>query len=271
MLAVVDLGVRDQSYVVFGGTRGMGLAAASALVADGAAVAVVGRDASRARQAADELSALGVGRAIGLAGDLGVADAADRLLDAAEDELGVLRGVAVTTGLGMRGQRGLLEATDEDWEATFTDVLLGTVRACRAAAKRLVDAGGGSIVTTSAYSIRAPKPHQAPYGSLKAGVATHTKSMAKAFGPMGVRANCVCPGATETDVLAGMRVAVAEERGWPVEEALERVMVEEWGMKVALGRAGTAAEVGDAIAFLLSERAAYITGALLNVDGGTDF
>src|SRR5690606_19181032 len=132
-------------------------------------------------------------------------------------------------------------------------------------------AGGGAIVTTSAYSIRAPKPHQAPYGALKAGVATLTKALAKAHGPDGVRVNCVCPGATETDVLAAMRVAVARDRGWPEEEALERVMAEEWGMKVALGRAGTAAEVGDTIAFLLSARSGYTTGAVLNIDGGTDF
>jgi 3-oxoacyl-[acyl-carrier protein] reductase len=148
---------------------------------------------------------------------------------------------------------------------------MGTVRVCRAAAARLVDAGGGSIVTTAAYSIRAPKPHQAPYGSLKAAVATLTKSMATTFGPNGVRANCVCPGATETDVLAAMRLRVAADRGWPEDEALERVMAQDWGMRVALGRPGTARELGDVIAFLLSERASYVTGALVNVDGGTDF
>jgi 3-oxoacyl-[acyl-carrier protein] reductase len=102
-------------------------------------------------------------------------------------------------------------------------------------------------------------------------VATLTKSIAKAYGPQGVRANCVCPGATETDILAAMRVALASDRGWPEAEALERAMVEDWGMHVALGRAGTPADIGDVIAFLLSERAAYVSGALLNVDGGTDF
>jgi len=98
-----------------------------------------------------------------------------------------------------------------------------------------------------------------------------TKNLAKSFGHQGIRANCVCPGATETEILASLRVSVAESKGWPIEEALERVMAEEWGMKVALGRAGKPEELGDVIAFLLSERASYLTGALINVDGGTDF
>ncbi len=77
----------------------------------------------------------------------------------------------------------------------------------------LVDGGGGSIVTTAAYSIRAPKPHQVPYAALKAGVATLTKDIAKAYGPDGIRANCVCPGATETEILAAMRVALRRASG----------------------------------------------------------
>jgi NAD(P)-dependent dehydrogenase (short-subunit alcohol dehydrogenase family) len=267
----MDLGVRDRAFVIFGGTRGIGFAAAHALACDGARIAIVGRDADRATRAATSLADASGGRAIAIAGDLCTDGEAERVLEAAQNELGPLRGIAVTTGLGMRGQHGLLDGSDDDWRHTFDDVLLATVHACRAAVPLLVAAGGGAIVTTAAYSVRAPKPHQVPYASLKAAVATHTKAVAKAFGPQGVRANCVCPGATETEILASMRAAYARDRGWPEEEALERAMVEDWGMHVALGRAGKPSEVGDVIAFLLSERAGYLTGALLNIDGGTDF
>jgi NAD(P)-dependent dehydrogenase (short-subunit alcohol dehydrogenase family) len=266
----MDLEVRDRVYAVFGGTRGIGYAAARALVNDGASVAVIGRDADRAAAAAGSLSEIG-GRAIGLTADLGADGDAEQALARAQEALGAVRGVAVTTGLGIRGQRGLLEATDDDWRDTLDDVLQATVRACRAAVPLLIEAGGGAIVTTAAYSVRSPKPHQVPYATAKAAVATMTKAIAKSFGPQGVRANCVCPGATETEILAAMRVAFARDRGWPEDEALERAMVEEWGMNVALGRAGKPAEVGDVIAFLLSDRAGYVTGALLNIDGGTDF
>jgi 3-oxoacyl-[acyl-carrier protein] reductase len=267
----MDLGVAGRGYLIFGGTAGIGRAAARALAADGADVAIAGRRADRGESAAAELSESTGSRVVALTGDLTEPGSAERVVREAADALGGLRGVAVTVGLGMRGQHDLLTATDEDWSATFEDVLLSVSRACRAAVPVLVEQGGGAIVTTAAYSIRAPKPHQVPYGALKAGVATLTKAVAKAYGPSGVRANCVCPGATETEVLAAMRQGVAEQRGWPVEEALERVMVEEWGMQVALGRAGRPEELGDVIAFLLSERASYLTGATVNVDGGTDF
>jgi 3-oxoacyl-[acyl-carrier protein] reductase len=267
----MDLGVRGQGFLIFGGTAGIGLATATALAADGAALVLVGRDEDRAAREAAELSRRHHTPVQPICGDLDQAGEAERITERAVAELGGLRGMAITTGLGARGQRDLLAATDADWAATFEDVLLATARACRAALPALIEGGGGAIVTTAAYSVRAPKPHQAPYASMKAAVATLTKALAKSHGPDGVRANCVCPGATETAVLSAMRTRLAEEHGWPHETALERALAEKWGMHIALGRAGRPEEVGDVIAFLLSARSSYLTGALINVDGGTDF
>src|SRR5262245_26629966 len=117
----MDLGVRGRAYVIFGGSRGIGFAAAHALARDGASVAVVGRDAERAGASARLLADAGEGRAIALNGDVSVDGEADRVLAEASDQLGPIRGVTVTTGLGMRGQRSVLDATDDDWRHTFDD------------------------------------------------------------------------------------------------------------------------------------------------------
>ena len=98
-----------------------------------------------------------------------------------------------------------------------------------------------------------------------------TKGVAKSYGGRGIRANCVCPGAIETDAMHAMRGILAADRGIPFDEAIERVMVEEWKMNVAMGRPGRPEEVGELVTFLLSPKAGYLTGALVNIDGGTDF
>lgn len=183
------------------------------------------------------------------------------------DFLGRLDGIAVTTGT--KGQMPI-ESTDDEWTAAFRDLLLGVSRSVEAALPHLIESRG-TVVTTAAYSVRSPELVRLPYASLKGSVALFTKGIAKAYGAKGIRANCICPGAIETDALHAMRQRISDERGWPYETALERVMVEEWGMHVALGRPGQPEEVGDLIAFLLSPRAGYLTGALVNIDGGTDF
>jgi len=264
----MDLGVAGRSYLIVGGTAGMGLAAARVLASEGARVAVAGRDAERARDAVSQLDGP---PAVAIAGDVSHPGEAARVVGEAVAAFGGLDGIAVTTGTSRAAHSPLGQAGDDVWEEAFEDVLMGTVRPVRAALPHLVAGGGGTIVTTAAYSIHAYHPARLPYVTLKSGVAAFTKTIAKEFGSQGVRANCVCPGAIETDGLAAMRAQLAADLGVPPDGVLERVMVEEWHMNVALGRPGRPEEVGDLFAFLLSQRAGYLTGAVVNIDGGTDF
>jgi NAD(P)-dependent dehydrogenase (short-subunit alcohol dehydrogenase family) len=262
----MDLGVRGKGIVIVGGTSGMGLATAQVLAAEGASLVLAGRDRERAQRAVASLPE-GAGAAHAMSVDVRHEGAVDQLLREAVDALGRLDGIAVMTGL--TGHEPMT-VTDAVWTEVFEDVLLGTVRAVRAALPHLVDRGG-SIVTAAAYSIRAPDAHRLPYSTLKSAVATFTKGVARTYGSQNVRANCIAPGAIETEGMHALRRMLADQRGWPFEEAIERVMVDEWHLDVALARPGKPIEVGELVAFLLSERAAYLTGALINIDGGTTF
>jgi NAD(P)-dependent dehydrogenase (short-subunit alcohol dehydrogenase family) len=264
----MDLGVGGRNYLIVGGTAGMGLAAAQLLASEGGRIAVTGRDKARADAA---VARIGGPFATAVVGDVSQAGEAERVVAAATESLGGLDGIAVTTGTS-RAAHSSLDAADESvWTEAFDDVLMGTVRAVRAALPSLVEGGGGTVVTTAAYSIHAYHPARLPYVVMKSGVAAFTKTVAKEYGRRQVRANCVCPGAIETDGLAAMRHQLAEARQVPPEGVLERVMVEEWHMDVALGRPGRPEEAGELFAFLLSPRAGYLTGAVINIDGGTDF
>jgi 3-oxoacyl-[acyl-carrier protein] reductase len=260
----VDLGLRDKAFVIIGGSAGMGLAAAHVLAADGASIVVVGRDEARAKNAAAALSESGAASAHGLAHDASRPGEAVAAVGQAVGLLGGLDGIAITMGTaGMMP----IDSDDEAWEAAFRDVLLATTRSVQAALPHLA-ATKGAIVTTAAYSARSPHEPRLPYASLKAAVSTFTRGIARTHGKDGIRANCIAPGAVETDALHAIRGYVAENKGYPYDEALERALVEDFGFDAALGRPGQPDEVGALIAFLLSQRCGFLTGQTIGIDGG---
>lgn len=268
----MDLGLEGRNFVIVGGTYGMGWGAATCLAADGANVALLARDADRAAAKAAELTAEFGVRAVGIPADGAKRDGnLQAAIDRAAEELGPLRGLAVTAG-PMNKQGRFLEHEDDSWDWYYEAILMMTVRANRAVIPHLQRNGGGTIVNTSAYSIRGTKKRIAPYTAMKAALATMSKVLAKTYAEDGIRVNVFCPGMFDTNIDGG-RERQAKELGVPVEEALYTMLSTnpEWAMPVALARAGLPHEAGEMIAFMLSDRAAYMTGAWVNVDGGTDF
>jgi len=266
----VDLGVRGKSYVILGGSRGMGYETARLLAAEGAKLTLMSRTESEltatARRLTDEFGV----EVLAAPADAMTPGAVEKVVAASLERFGPPRGMLAASGLTYHNGT-ILEASDEDWEYNFQDVLMGTVRAARAVLPAMLEAGGGQIVTIGAYSARAAKSFLFPYASLKAAITNFTKNVAKTYGGQGIRANCVCPGSFATVRVNAMLDRLVEERGFDRAAAGRYLIAEEFKMPVAMGRPGQPNEAGELIAFLLSERAGYLNGAIINIDGGTDF
>ena len=263
----MDLGLHDKTVLIVGATGGIGAATARRLAAEGANVALVARGKAELAALRTEIGAGGA-KVLALAADAAAPGALDAVVAEATEHFGALHGLAVIAG-PMGARAPFHELRDEDWERYFRYGLMIAVAACRAAIPELCKVEGGAVVLTAAYSLRAQKPALIAYTAFKASVASMAKNLAKTYGSKGVRVNCIAPGVIEKDAENSRELArrygVAEER------ARYEYVRREFGMEVALERAGRHAEFADPIAFLLSSRASYVTGALLNIDGGTDF
>ncbi len=240
----MDLGLRDRVYLVTGGSRGLGYAAAEALVADGARVVVSARDAAGTTRAA---GVLGPGRAVGVAADNADPGTPSRLISAAREEFGRLDGALISVGGPAGGTAA--DTPDEAWQAAFGSVFLGAVRLSRALAAALTE--GGSIAFVLSSSVRVPIPSLAISNGLRPGLAGFAKTLADELGPRGIRVNGLLPGWIATDRL--------RELG-PARDAMAD--------SIPLRRIGEPAEFGRAAAFVLSPAASYLTGTMLPVDGG---
>ena len=276
----MDLGLRRKVVLIVGASSGVGAATARLLSAEGARVALVARGGS----ALAELSALlGTTESVlPMTADASVSGAMDDAVARTVAHFGALHGLAVIAApMGARAPLG--DLSNADWEFYYRNSLMVAVEACRAAIPQLTRHPNSSAVLTSAYSIRAQKPQLVAYTAMKSAVASISKNLAKTYGGEGLRVNCIAPGiivgkrgvAEKSDAPQRTDVPrtsdVPQKSAVPPERARYESVRREFGMTVALERAGRHEEFADLIAYLLSERASYISGATINIDGGTDF
>jgi 3-oxoacyl-[acyl-carrier protein] reductase len=248
----MDLGLQDRVYIVTAASRGLGLATAHALVADGAKVVVTGREQDPLDRAVAELG--GLDRALGVVADNGAEDTAPRLIAAAKERFGRLDGVLISVGGPPAGPA--LGATDEQWRSAFETVFLGAVRLARTVAGELGEGGAIGFVLSS--SVRQPIGGLGISNGLRPGLAMVAKSMADELGLRGIRVFGVLPGRIDTE-----RVRALDALSGDPEKAREASSA-----SIPLGRYGAPEEFGRAAAFLLSPAASYLTGVMLPVDGG---
>ncbi|MCP9946287.1 SDR family oxidoreductase [Streptomyces somaliensis] len=246
----MDLGLKDRVYIVTGASRGLGYAAAEALVAEGAKVVLTARGAEAVEEAAAGLGP----RAVGVVADNADPAGADRLIDTARSHFGGFDGVLVSVGGPPPG--GAADNTDEQWRAAFDSVFLGAVRMARTAAAALEEGGVvGFVLSGSVYE---PIPGLTISNGLRPGLAGFAKSLADELGPRGIRVVGLLPSRIDTD-------RARELDALSGDAAAARAANE---ARIPLRRYGTPEEFGRAAAFLLSPAASYLTGVMLPVDGG---
>ena len=231
---------------VTGSTRGIGLAIARAMHGAGAKVAIVGRNAERAREVAADLG----DRAAGVGCDVALADQVEAALAASDAALGPVD--ILVNNAGLTRDNILLRLTDADWDAVMDANLKGAFHTTRAAIKGMMKRRSGRIINVTSIVGLSGNKGQANYAASKAGLIGFTKSVAKEYAARGILANCIAPGYIETDMTSGLP------------DAAKATLLQ----GIALGRLGRPEDVAGVALFLASDLAAYITGQVLVVDGG---
>jgi len=252
----MDLGLTGKVAIITGGTQGIGRATALRLAAEGACVVIAARGRDRLDAVATEIAAAG-GRAAAVQVDVNQTEDCAALVQRALDAFGRLDILVNNAGTSARG--GFETLADDIWEQDFNLKLFAAIRLARLAIPHMRQQGGGRIINITNIGAKQPAAGSMPTSVTRAAGLALTKALSKEFAPDGILVNTVCIGI----VRSGQHERNAEKMGIPVES-----LYAERAKAVPLGRVGKAEEVANAIAFLASDAASFITGVSLNLDGG---
>jgi len=254
--ARITADLSDQTAIVTGASRGIGKAVALRLAEAGAKVACVARNAEKLGETVQQIEAAG-GVAEALPCDVADSAAATALVEGVAERWG--RVDVLVNNAGITRDTLLPRMSDDDWDAVIATNLRSVFLFSRAAAGVMMRAKRGRIVNISSTSGLAGNPAQANYSASKAGVIGFTRTIARELASKrrAITVNAICPGFIATDMTAALKEAAGEDA------VMERIKA-----AVPLQRQGEPEEIADAVLFLASDSAAYITGQVLTVDGG---
>jgi 3-oxoacyl-[acyl-carrier protein] reductase len=253
----LDLGLNGKRAWVLGASSGLGHATAAALAAEGARVVISSRSEEKLRRTASEIGAAAVV-------PLDVAEGRQAIEAACERVVADLGGLDIlVSNHGGPPARSFDDVDDEMFRGAFDLVLASAFRLTKAALPHLRATGGGVIAYLTSTSTKEVIPNLLLSNVMRAGVVGLAKTLAHELGPDGVRVLCAAPGRLATDRLVSLDSISAERQGVSVEEVRRSGEA-----SIPLGRYGDPAEFGDVVAFLCSERASYLSGITVAIDGG---
>lgn len=257
----VDLGLDGKVALVTAASEGLGLACAAHLAAAGCRIAICARRPERLEAAKADLEALGCGEVVCVEADMTDARAIDRLVDAVLEHYGRLDILVISSGHIAYG--GLEELEDADWYHAVELLMMSAVRLARRVIPVMRSGGGGDIVFIGSATTREPPPQLLLSTVMRLGVLGLAKSLARTVAADNIRINTVAPGYFHTGRVRQRIEGLFDEEGLPLQEAVRRIAGD-----VPMGRIGEADELAALVAFVVSRRAGYMTGAMIDIDGG---
>lgn len=258
----MDLGLRGRVAIVAAASKGLGRAVAEELAREGAEIAVCSRTAADLEKAASKIKLAGGRDVFCQALDVGDANAVTGFVKAVEERFG--RVDICVTNAGGPPSKLFAATTSEDWRAWTEQLLMSVVYFAQAVLPRMQKRRWGRFLTITSYSVKQPVEGLLLSNSLRAGVVGLMRTLANEYAPHGITVNNICPGYTRTDRLDDLAGMIAARAGTSAEEVFAG-----WKRTIPAGRLGKPEEFASVAAFLVSERASYVNGVSLAVDGGT--
>ena len=258
----MELGLKGKGVLVTAASKGIGLGVATVLAAEGCRVVISSRDQDSIQQASRQIvKKTGNREVYGIKADLTAKDNVDRLIESSQQKMGGVDILAYNTGPPKPGT--LSDLTDEDWEYGVKLLLHSATRLARGVLPRMVQKHWGRLVFITSTTLRQPIGNLLLSNTVRLSLAGLSKSLATEYGPKGVTSNGIMQGHILTDRQRQIAEDASRRTGKNVEEVVKQTLLD-----IPVGRYGTVDEVGHLVAFLASDKASYINGAMIPIDGG---